>query len=97
MQPSRNAWKMDDPGAIVFSSSDKGGHEKMIYSNVTNPRKCLVKKPFKSWRRAQQKLENPCLEKEMFNYHTLRKNGNFNFRVAEDGQPARRETLFSLA
>jgi hypothetical protein len=91
--------KMDYPGAIVFSSSDKGGH----YSNVINPRKCSVKKPFTSWNldldylKAQQKLENPCLEKEMFNYHMLRKNGNLNFRVAEDGQPAQCKIFSSLA
>jgi hypothetical protein len=43
--------KMDDLGAIVFSSSDKGGHAKMFssYSDVTNPRKCFVKKLSISW------------------------------------------------
>jgi hypothetical protein len=41
--------KMDDPGAIVFSSSDKGGHEKMFYSDLTNPRECSVKKLSVSW------------------------------------------------
>jgi hypothetical protein len=36
--------KMDYSGAIVFSSSDKRGHEKMFYSDVTNPRERSVKK-----------------------------------------------------
>ena len=40
---------MDDPGAIVFSSSDKRGHEEMLYSDVTNPRECPVKKLSISW------------------------------------------------
>jgi hypothetical protein len=38
-----------------------------------------------------------CLEKEMYIYHTLRKNteeGNLIFRVAKDGLPAQRE-IFS--
>ena len=50
--------------------------------------------------KAQHKRENPCLEKEMLNYHTLGKNteeGNLNFRVAEDGQPAQHEVISSLA
>jgi hypothetical protein len=44
--------------------------------------------------KAQHKRENPCLEKEIYNYHALRTNtkeGNSSFRVAKEGPPARRK------
>jgi hypothetical protein len=77
----------------------------MFYSDVTNPsfpRECSVKKLSESWivQKPNTKRKNQCLEKEIFIYHTLRKNteeGNLNFRVAEDGLPALREILSSPA
>ena len=58
--------KMDDPGAIIFSSSDKRGHEEMFYSDMTIPRELGI----------------PCLKKKRYNYKTRWVNieeGDLNF------------------